>query len=116
MKTPIKASDTLQECLQLLTELQDLSQKITRIEEAETKYRLMTDEKLLQEKALLQQLLNESKLTASLEEPTEGGPSEDMLIDGDPDLDEPEVQELTKDDGGVEEDPTQHLLMDDLPS
>ena len=44
----------------------------------------------------------------------EDGVAFDTLIDGDPSQEEPEVQELTRDDGGIEEAPEQSLLMDDI--
>ena len=55
------------------------------------------------------------RLLASLENPTDSGVAFDTFIDGEPDTDTPEVQELTRDDGGIEPPEEQSLLMDDLP-
>lgn len=51
---------------------------------------------------------------ASLEDPLSDGTAYDTLIDGERSQVDPEVQELTHDDGGVETAPEKHLLMDDL--
>ena len=53
-----------------------------------------------------------SKVEASLSDPISNGVAFDTMVDGDPSQTEPEVQELTHDDGGVEKAPEQELLMD----
>ena len=53
-------------------------------------------------------------IQSSLVDPTDGGASFDMLIDGEPEDEQPIVQELTQDDAGVEPSPEQELLVDDL--
>ena len=54
-------------------------------------------------------------VAASNENPLEDGVAFDTLVDGDPSTDEPEVQKVTHDDGGIEKaDPDQELLMDDI--
>lgn len=56
-----------------------------------------------------------AQLTAAEENPLEEGVAFDTLVDGDPSTDEPVVQEVTHDDGGIEKaDPDQDLLMDDI--
>jgi hypothetical protein len=53
--------------------------------------------------------------TAPESELPKTGPVFDTLIDGEPDDgEEPEIQTLTKNDGGVETAPEQSLLMDDV--
>lgn len=53
--------------------------------------------------------------TEGLEDPLSTGEQFETLVDGEPDgEDTPEVQELTHDDGGVEEPSEQELLRDDL--
>ena len=57
-----------------------------------------------------------AEMLSSLDDPISDGQAFDTLNDGEPeDGEEPMVQELTHDDGGVEEDPTKNLLNDDLP-
>ena len=56
-----------------------------------------------------------ARLQSSNEDPMADGVAFDTLIDGDPATDEPEVQKVTHDDGGIEKaDPDQELLMDDI--
>lgn len=51
---------------------------------------------------------------SDLVDPTDDGASFDMLVDGEPEDEQPLVQELTQDDAGVEKAPEQELLVDDL--
>lgn len=53
-------------------------------------------------------------IQADTEDPISDGDAFDMLIDGDPEDDEPVVQELTNNDGGVEPPTDQPLLRDDV--
>jgi len=55
-----------------------------------------------------------AKTLASTEDPISDGAAFDMLIDGDDEEDEPVVQELTNNDGGVEPPTDQPLLIDDV--
>lgn len=55
------------------------------------------------------------RLKASHADPTDGGAAFDMLNDGILDS-PPEVQEITRDDGSVEDFVEQDLLNDDLPT
>ncbi len=48
------------------------------------------------------------------EDPISTGVIFDTLVDGDPRQEEPEVQEDTHDDGGIETPPEQALLVDDI--
>jgi len=54
--------------------------------------------------------------TASTEDPISDGAAYDMLIDGESEEEagEPVVQEVTNNDGSIEPDPTQPLLIDDV--
>jgi hypothetical protein len=60
-------------------------------------------------------LAAKERLTASHADPTDGGAAFDMLTDGILDS-PPEVQEITRDDGSVEDFVEQDLLNDDLPT
>jgi hypothetical protein len=55
------------------------------------------------------------RLLADLEDPIADGEQFDLLMDGKPDETEPLVQELTDDDGDINEADEQRLLIDDLP-
>jgi hypothetical protein len=61
----------------------------------------------------LHAMMNQRAL-ASTEDPISDGAAFDMLIDGDDEEDEPLVQELTNNDGGVEPPIDQPLLRDDV--
>jgi hypothetical protein len=60
-------------------------------------------------------VLAKKRLSASHADPTDGGAKFDMLNDGLLDS-PPEVQEITRDDGAMEEPVEQDLLNDDLPT
>jgi len=64
-------------------------------------------------------ILAKTRLRATEDDPVDeliedNGTSFDTMIDGDPSKEEPVVQKLTHDDGGVETPEEKHLLMDDL--
>lgn len=56
-----------------------------------------------------------ARLLASTEDPLSTGVAFDTLIDGKPEDTKPLVQELTDDDGDINEPDEQRLLIDDLP-
>jgi hypothetical protein len=54
------------------------------------------------------------RLQASTEDPISDGVVYDTLVDGDPSQEEPIVQQLTNNDGGIEQQDDQELLRDDV--
>jgi hypothetical protein len=68
------------------------------------------------EEKTMQTLQAKARLIASHEDPTADGVAFDTLVDAPLDDVEPEVQELTENDGSQNEPSEQSLLIDDLPA
>ncbi len=63
----------------------------------------------------MQPIQAKARLIASHADPTDDGVAFDTLVDGPVDDVEPEIQELTENDGSPNEPSEQSLLIDDLP-